>query len=419
MKFVFDLDGTLTRQETLPLIAGHFGLEDDIAALTQSTILGHIPFVESFIQRVNILGKQSVSKINNLLDRVELFEGIYEFIAKHQGDCQIATGNLDVWIEKLGGRFPCTVSSSKGTVVDDKVVRLTNILQKVDIVKNLQADGHTVVYIGDGNNDANAMRQADLSIAIGMVHFPALSVMDVADFAVFDETALLRLLNAMANPEPITTCDTVVLSCAGVGSRLGLNTTKALMEMHGRPFIHWHLDIFETVEDLRVVIGFQAKDVIRAVTEKRSDVIFVLNHSYFATGTGKSLYLGARFSAAHVVAWDGDLVVHHDDLNKCLTTEFEYIGISASVTDDAVFVSLDAVQQHVTGFDRTQVSEYEWSGPARLHRDKIRDVEGNVFDGIISDLPLAALKIQAFDIDTESDYAYAKIHFESYIIGQY
>ena len=76
MKFVFDLDGTLTRQETLPLIAGHFGLEEDIAALTQSTILGHVPFVESFIQRVNILGKQSVSDINDILGSVELFDDV-------------------------------------------------------------------------------------------------------------------------------------------------------------------------------------------------------------------------------------------------------------------------------------------------------------------------------------------------------
>ena len=149
MKFVFDLDGTLTRQETLPLIAGHFGLEEDIAALTQSTILGHVPFVESFIQRVNILGKQSVSDINDILGGVELFEGVCEFIAEHQDDCNIATGNLDVWIEKLGARFPCTVFSSKGSVVNNKVERLTDVLQKIDIVKNLQAEGH-VVYIGDG-----------------------------------------------------------------------------------------------------------------------------------------------------------------------------------------------------------------------------------------------------------------------------
>ena len=418
MKFVFDLDGTLTRQETLPLIAGHFGLEEDIAALTQSTILGHVPFVESFIQRVNILGKQSVSDINDILGSVELFDDVCEFIAEHKDDCYIATGNLDVWIEKLGARFPCTVFSSKGSVMNDKVERLTDVLQKIDIVKNLQADGHTVVYIGDGNNDANAMRQADFSIAVGLVHFPALSVMDVADFAIFDETALLRLLNAMANPEPVNTCDTVVLSCAGVGSRLGLNTTKALMEMLGRPFIHWHLDIFEAVEDLRVVIGFQANDVIKTVIEQRSDVIFVLNHSYFSTGTGKSLYLGARFSAAHVIAWDGDLVVHHADLNKCLTADYEYVGISAAVTDDAVFVSLDADQQHVTRFDRTQVSEFEWSGPARLHRDKIRNVNGHVFEGILPDLPIALLRVEAFDIDTESDYSYAKEHFTNFTNGQ-
>lgn len=418
MKFVFDLDGTLTRQETLPLIARQFAQEDEIAALTHQTIVGHVPFVESFIRRVNILGKHSVSQINNLLGGVDLFEDVLGFITKHADDCHIATGNLDVWMEEIAARFPCPVHTSKGEVRDDRVSKLSSVLQKADIVKDLQAAGHKVVYIGDGNNDAEAMRQADFSIAVGMVHWPARSVMDVTDFAVFDERALLRLLDAMTAPIPTTQHDTLVLSCAGVGSRLGLNTTKALMDMQGRAFIQWQLDIFKDIPDLRIVVGFQAKEVIETVINIRPDTIFAFNHTYFATGTGQSLYLGAQFSAAYVIAWDGDLVVHHDDLERCLNADTEYVAISAAVTDDAVFVVLDDDGVCVTAFTRALRGAYEWSGPARLHKDKIRNVQGNVFEGIIQDLPLPALKIHAFDIDTEADYAYAKKHFRSYVLGQ-
>ena len=52
MKILFDLDGTITAQETLPLIAKHFGVEEQISELTKQTIQGNVPFIESFIRRV-------------------------------------------------------------------------------------------------------------------------------------------------------------------------------------------------------------------------------------------------------------------------------------------------------------------------------------------------------------------------------
>lgn len=51
MKFLFDLDGTVTSKETLPIIAEHFGVQDQIAELTHHTVQGNVPFVESFIRR--------------------------------------------------------------------------------------------------------------------------------------------------------------------------------------------------------------------------------------------------------------------------------------------------------------------------------------------------------------------------------
>src|SRR5687768_11525219 len=97
-KFIFDLDGTLTQLETLPLIAKHFGIEEKILNLTHETIKGNIPFVESFIRRTNILGECSANEIAALLDTIDLFEGVVEFIRANRDDCVIATGNLQQWI---------------------------------------------------------------------------------------------------------------------------------------------------------------------------------------------------------------------------------------------------------------------------------------------------------------------------------
>jgi choline kinase len=87
---------------------------------------------------------------------------------------------------------------------------------------------------------------------------------------------------------------TVIISCAGTGSRLGLAKTKALITIGNKTLISYQLELFKDVEDLRIVVGFQANDVINEVLKCRKDVIFVYNHNYFETKTGASFYLGAK-----------------------------------------------------------------------------------------------------------------------------
>ena len=75
-KFIFDLDGTITKEETLPVIAKYFSIEEEVEELTKQTVMGHVPFVESFIRRVSILGKLPIDEIDALLEDVELHEAI-------------------------------------------------------------------------------------------------------------------------------------------------------------------------------------------------------------------------------------------------------------------------------------------------------------------------------------------------------
>ncbi|MDE4974004.1 hydrolase, partial [Francisella tularensis subsp. holarctica] len=65
--FVFDLYGTLTKNETLPVIARYFGIEYEISKLTAETVKCNITFIEIFIKIVFILNVFSISEINNLL----------------------------------------------------------------------------------------------------------------------------------------------------------------------------------------------------------------------------------------------------------------------------------------------------------------------------------------------------------------
>ena len=197
IKFIFDLDGTVTSEETLPLIAKHFKVEEEIEKLTQETVQGNIPFVESFIRRVFILGKLPVNEVADLLETTKLYPKLVAFIRQHSENCAIATGNLECWSHKLLKKIGCESFCSDAIVEDNHVTKLTKILRKEQVVEQYQKDGFTVVFIGDGNNDLEAMRVADIAIAVGMTHNPSKSILPITNYLIFSEEALCRQLNQL------------------------------------------------------------------------------------------------------------------------------------------------------------------------------------------------------------------------------
>lgn len=400
MKFLFDLDGTVTSAETLPIIAQHFDCVEQISELTARTIQGNVPFVESFIRRVNILGGYSVSEVSELLSKVPLYPQIARFISEHKEDCIIVTGNLTCWCDGLFKAIGCQCYGSEAECENDHVVKLKTILRKEQIVDQYRALGETVVFIGDGNNDLEAMRHANISIATGLTHNPAQSLMSICDYVIFDENALVRQMRQLAGE--CADEKSVVISCAGIGSRLGLGLTKALVEINGQPLISWQLKLFKDVKDVRIVIGFQGGEIIQEVRKHRNDVIFCYNHRYFETKTGASYYLGARHANHFTLEWDGDLLVHPNDVKKLLSTQGEYICYADKTSDDAVFVQTNE-QGEVLCFSREH-GDYEWTGPACMSKQHLMYSTQNVFNMFEPFCPMRGIKVRAYDIDTYNDY---------------
>lgn len=124
---------------------------------------------------------------------------------------------------------------------------------------------------------------------------------------------------------------TIIISCAGMGNRLGLGTTKALVEVDGKPLIIRHLEYLKEESDIRVVVGYQAQKVIETVTAYRKDVLFVFNHDFRNTGTGSSVVLASKYANEYILSLDGDMLIHPEDMEKILSCNHEFVGGNPSM----------------------------------------------------------------------------------------
>jgi phosphoserine phosphatase len=193
-RFLFDLDGTITRQEILPEIARAVGMQDEIAALTRRTMAGELPFESSLRRRVEILSQVPVSEVRRIVAGVEIDPHIADFLAEHRDRCTIVTGNLDVWIADLVATLGVDCRSSTALVLGDRLIGLTSVLDKVVVAGDY--DG-AICVVGDGYNDLGLMAAADYGVAYGGVHAPAPGLYDVASHAIFDPERLCELLSAL------------------------------------------------------------------------------------------------------------------------------------------------------------------------------------------------------------------------------
>jgi choline kinase len=216
-------------------------------------------------------------------------------------------------------------------------------------------------------------------------------------------------------PVPVT----VVISCAGRGTRLGLGTTKALVELQGRPMIAWQLDLLSAVKDIRVVVGHDARRVIELVSQIRPDALFVFNRDYTTTGTAASVALAITGTAQNgdVLSLDGDLLVAPADLQRFLSEAKPRLGVFAPCSSEPVYTTVDTTTSQALGFTRSMPADgtvFEWSGLFRINTAAIAQAislgvhRKHVFEMLTPHLPLPYEVIDAVEVDTPEDFRRAE-----------
>lgn len=94
---VFDLDGTLIKEEFLPLVGKLVGKEKEIAEITELGMQGVISFKDSIERRLKILGKIDATLIEKALKSCTITNGAKELIQelKTRKYCTaVATGSI-------------------------------------------------------------------------------------------------------------------------------------------------------------------------------------------------------------------------------------------------------------------------------------------------------------------------------------
>lgn len=197
----------------------------------------------------------------------------------------------------------------------------------------------------------------------------------------------------------------VIISCAGLGSRLGLNKPKCLVELGGKCLIDYQLELVKDIPDIRIVVGFMEGELIEHVRRINPDVTFIRNPDYHTTSNSYSLYLASHMLKDPFLIIDGDLLIERESFHhfiRQIDGSSSLIGVTPSKTEEAVFVVLDD-RKRVIGFQRQPRTDYEWSGIAYLKNINIHWDGKYIFSEIEPYLPVPTEIIKCFEIDTPED----------------
>lgn len=206
---------------------------------------------------------------------------------------------------------------------------------------------------------------------------------------------------------------TVVINCAGMGKRLQLAKTKALAIIADKPIIWWQLEALKWVKDIRIVVGYQASEVINAVKSIRPDALFVFNHQYETTGTAASFTLGALGAKGKIVSLDGDLIVCPKNLRSFIINEENALGVSDINTQEPSYATLDKQKKNVISFGKdSKITEriVEWTGLCALSSSQIEQSKklgldkGHVYQLVSPHLPMPKFDVEAREVDTPDDF---------------
>lgn len=193
--FCFDFDGTLVSTPVLPMVASAVDLVEEIEVLGRATDAGELPFARSMRLRCRILDGVPVSEARRRV-AVASFDSEVAAVLRAKADrSHVLTALPDCWIPDLAEQLGCAVYASTARVEGDRLVEVSEVIDKAAVVAGLREQYSTIVAIGSDAGDLAMLEAADVRVAFGAA--PPGPVRDVADYWVTSGRALWALLRPL------------------------------------------------------------------------------------------------------------------------------------------------------------------------------------------------------------------------------
>lgn len=193
---------------------------------------------------------------------------------------------------------------------------------------------------------------------------------------------------------------TIIICCAGMGTRLGIGTPKALLNINNKPLIIHQLELLKDFEDIRIVVGFQADKVIETVKKYRKDIMFVFNYDFENTGPAASLSKAMKNSRKYIISMDGDVLIKSYDFEKFINYKEECLVVTEEKSDEAIFVDVEnnkAIQFNLN-------NRYIWSGIVKIESQRLKNRNDYIYKMIEPLLPLPIINLRTKEVNTQEDY---------------
>jgi phosphoserine phosphatase len=175
---VADMDSTIVTSETLDELAGHAGLKEQIAAITQRSMNGEIDFSEALRLRVGMLRGLELGALQKTWERTEFTPGARELVATmraHNATTALVSGGFTFFTGQVAERLGfhvhranvllddgAALTGEVGEPILDRDAKLAT-LRELAAARNLKMAA--TLAVGDGANDLAMLQEAGLGVA--------------------------------------------------------------------------------------------------------------------------------------------------------------------------------------------------------------------------------------------------------------
>ncbi|MDH7482837.1 MAG: hypothetical protein QHH26_12805 [Armatimonadota bacterium] len=202
-----------------------------------------------------------------------------------------------------------------------------------------------------------------------------------------------------------------IIYCTNITWNLGIATPACLNWVDGRPIIHHQLDALDDYDNVVVVAGFKAAQIMQAVLARREDAIFAVSHDFETATEMDMLRLGTVALDKPFISLEGSLPLTKEALNLIENAPCPSVGIRKvrSLEPICVELQIEGLQKIATGFTK-ELRTHELAGITKLHPQHVMEaVDADyIYQAVERFLPVRAIEIDSIAVMTSPNHESAE-----------